>query len=1038
MSKPIKAGAVEANELENESKGSDEKKHLSSSDTPKNATRSGAVSSTTKKNDVSSGMPGTQKILFDHVEEAVELHTPVKAFDDPDSSAKSSPRGKCKVGPGKKSKSKSSKKKMEDMETAYLDSVIAENQQNNREQSVDGSPEKANESLVSSCYRSLYSIVKKKGTLAARQAALQKQENSTVKHLETDGKEKRRDLRCELESLINFIQEKMHTSSIGGSQTASRALWQDTLQSRLRAKEKENRSGASAGNKGQKVSSKSGASATAGEPSAAAMRAVWSKTAGLLRTLNLHKKKIVEEFVQIGGMRILQILYDPTEGVVSSAEAVDLALQVGLINALARATQACAVTASARDLILSTGCAVSILDTAHTLLLMLDSRASGSSSSFTNTPIGSPVKQSSNGKSQGRQSDDINIDVTLQSVTAALSLLSGTMNLLLRHMSTKAQPFPSSVSESAAEPLSQPSSAPAAPETVSTADPVIAENSMDSKSTAIISDASRSRSHSPSSCDKNAQAAVWSDGQSMWVWYLFSCGFVRRAIDFLKSSNEADAALVRRDSTGEIPSTQTSTNANIQEVLTSTVIEFLGGIAAYLRLSAGISSFTVVHSVMQLRSRRHLHARGREMISVLKMAHLVPVLCSFIGVGSEQTSGGVYVTANNGTAPTSSSTTSPQAAGDTKTANEMIIEAWDEVQDPASLPPLTSTQVNISSLAMECLSSLCLADLDLLQQQPPEVLHALLFRLGALLRSLLGSTTFSPPTSNGSSTISTSASRIKDGKTSAGLSVTDVDACLHKLFAILNFLYLPSHLRLQQTPIARGANMTLLSNASATARSSLFMFDHMESSVMASLFLSLCRLPIRFFSEERMKMHLMPTLTAMLLRDKLLRWRVSGEGRCGGAVRGGDPDARSGDDGHQESPPSESSLMQKMLLELSPSAVTAFLAPLLEMLQKQNAIATDTATQTSATSGMPTQSLADINHESTSDRKEHTLTRTHSDELSVTSVSSLVSIASTESTINPHMNKSLSGARTEKMRLSLISHRLPTEFWEPAIDYLSN
>jgi hypothetical protein len=243
-----------------------------------------------------------------------------------------------------------------------------------------------------------------------------------------------------------------------------------------------------------------------------------------------------------------------------------------------------------------------------------------------------------------------------------------------------------------------------------------------------------------------------------------------------------------------------------------------------LRSSAGIHPTTQIQSLSDLSSKRHLHPRGREMVSVLRSAEIVPTLISLLGT--------LLFDGINGT--------------NRRRAN------WDEMSSI-----VTASSFVLCELILISLIEFASVDLTLVQLLPHEskmsithsgsrIIHSLTRALSN--RDIDGNYTMSSELKRSNFTdliINPDANNIhknnenytSEKKLTISFSSSQIDNCLCKLFKFLGLFCLKN--RSIQELISQGASPTL--------------------------FMDICRLPIRFLLDDRLKFYLLSCLSSLCL-----------------------------------------------------------------------------------------------------------------------------------------------------------------------------
>lgn len=240
------------------------------------------------------------------------------------------------------------------------------------------------------------------------------------------------------------------------------------------------------------------------------------------------------------------------------------------------------------------------------------------------------------------------------------------------------------------------------------------------------------------------------------------------------------------------------------------MLGLISALASFLRLSAGVSPYTMLTSISCLSSKQHKHPRGREMVSLLRSADMIPSMISLLGS---------FILSKRNT----------------------------------STFELTAPVYALNLTILQSLIELATVDLSLLQELPQDsqvsIIHCASRLMQALLvtqnRSDSDDYTYSLSPANVISIdgfIRNPQSNVDSLKNSEkqstiNFSVVEADLCLDRLFSFLGLICLRSPC--MQAVISRGTTPTLL--------------------------IELCRLPIKYFTEERLKRQLLPCLISICL-----------------------------------------------------------------------------------------------------------------------------------------------------------------------------
>ena len=304
-----------------------------------------------------------------------------------------------------------------------------------------------------------------------------------------------------------------------------------------------------------------------------------------------------------------------------------------------------------------------------------------------------------------------------------------------------------------------------------------------------------------------------SSGLLEWVWYFFGSGAVELASKTLSNLQQLTTEITEQD----FP-------LSFAESLTSV----MGGIASYLRLSAGIGASTIVVSPAQLSSKKHTHPRGREMVGMLRVSELVPTLISFLS----------------------------NLLLEGSSSSRRI--GWSDSQDTywdlknVSPIPLSASAYILCMAALEALIELATVDLSLVQQLPVMTQMSILHSTKRLLISLITSL---EADRNGSDKKALSKAAMveiddkgrfiakqRDTKSDSAsraqmteFSAIDKDHCIDQLLTFLGVVCLNSEP--MQQGVSQGTSPTLL--------------------------MDLCRLPARYFDDVRLRRQLFPCLVSL-------------------------------------------------------------------------------------------------------------------------------------------------------------------------------
>ena len=480
-------------------------------------------------------------------------------------------------------------------------------------------------------------------------------------------------------------------------------------------------------------------------------------------TLALSKPTI-GVFISSGGITLLRIILGPEVGLLSSEEAIQQVVEGDIFLVSARALQACSSVAKGRDYILSTGSAVLVVDLVFMALSHLEQWRK--SKLYTG---GSGEVGSSSSAAAAAPPPPPAPAITVTSATAVVATGGGGSS--------------SSPSKTCSI-HTWPNEALFLPPLLSVINVIMRHQPH--KNTTL--------SASPSKAEQNSLLE--------WVFYFFASGVVKLVCQNLFELQQLTAEVTDQ----ELPYT-----------FTTALLSAIGGVASFLRVSAGVSVNTLVESTAQLASKKHLHTRGREMVSLLRTSEVVPSLISFL--------------------------------------SNLLLEGAQNRRSLTSRDDdyLSATVSTLSLSVLEALTELATVDISLIHRLPSDLQMSIAHSSHRLLRSLLyceqtmgGSISCTLSTStilggNGfdtsrhrpSSSSSSSSSSLSGTKT-ATFSLADRNHCIDVLLGFLCVVCI-NNIKMQ-TFVGHGPAPTLLTD--------------------------LLHLPIKYFVNASLKRQLLPTLVS--------------------------------------------------------------------------------------------------------------------------------------------------------------------------------
>ncbi len=331
----------------------------------------------------------------------------------------------------------------------------------------------------------------------------------------------------------------------------------------------------------------------------------------------------------------------------------------------------------------------------------------------------------------------------------------------------------------------------------------------------ILSCALRYLMHSPNHSALNTKLL-----NAKWIWYIFASGVMDLSCKMLHSMQQFTADIVQYD---------------YPYYFTMQLLFFFNDIARILNISAGVLPTTLIRTTSQLSSKKHVYPHGREMISIIRIADLLPTLVSFL------------------TNLLLDGTTNRRAVWDD--ATDVIL--W-ETQGNALLAAPVYT---LCSKILDTLMNLTTVDLSLVNSIPSDSQMSMIHSANRLIKSLMPSLHVGVKTASVTSifnkaviigydeskayhyirvdhsTIEVTSNGVHDGVNEHKLCFTfsDMDICINKLLSSLGLLCL--YYQPMQIAVSQGTSPTFL--------------------------MELCRLPIRYFNNIYLKLHLYPCLIAL-------------------------------------------------------------------------------------------------------------------------------------------------------------------------------
>ena len=331
----------------------------------------------------------------------------------------------------------------------------------------------------------------------------------------------------------------------------------------------------------------------------------------------------------------------------------------------------------------------------------------------------------------------------------------------------------------------------------------------------ILSCALRYLMHSPNHSALNTKLL-----NAKWIWYIFASGVMDLSCKMLHSMQQFTADIVQSD---------------YPYYFTMQLLVFFNDIARILNISAGVLPTTLIRTTSQLSSKKHVYPHGREMISIIRIADLLPTLVSFL------------------TNLLLDGTTNRRAVWDDST--DVIL--W-ETQGNALL---TAPVYTLCSKMLDTLMNLATVDFSLVNSIPSDSQMSMIHSANRLIKSLMPSLHVGVKTASVTSifnkavisgydesktynyirvdhsTIEVISSGVHDSANDHKLCFTfsDMDICINKLLSSLGLLCL--YYQPMQIAVSQGTSPTFL--------------------------MELCRLPIRYFNNIYLKLHLYPCLIAL-------------------------------------------------------------------------------------------------------------------------------------------------------------------------------
>ena len=328
----------------------------------------------------------------------------------------------------------------------------------------------------------------------------------------------------------------------------------------------------------------------------------------------------------------------------------------------------------------------------------------------------------------------------------------------------------------------------------------------------IVSYALRHLMNAPSHSVMNSKLL-----NAKWIWYIFASGVMDSSCKMLHSMQQLTADILQYD---------------YPYYCTMHLLFFFNDMARILNISAGVLPTTLIRTTSQLSSKKHVYPHGREMIGILRVADLLPTLVSFL------------------TNLLLDGTTNRRAVWDDST--DVIL--W-ETQGNALLSAPIYT---LCSKILDTLMNLATVDLSLVNSIPSDSQMSMIHSANRLIKSLMPSlhvgvktasvtSVFNKAVIVGSdeskvyhysaydySTIDAASNHVFN-EHKLCFTFSDMDNCINKLLSSLGLLCL--YYQPMQIAVSQGTSPTFL--------------------------MELCRLPIRYFNNIYLKLHLYPCLIAL-------------------------------------------------------------------------------------------------------------------------------------------------------------------------------
>jgi len=240
-----------------------------------------------------------------------------------------------------------------------------------------------------------------------------------------------------------------------------------------------------------------------------------------------------------------------------------------VLHLAAKALQACAAVAAGRDAILQTGVAVLVVDLLHMSLSHLEQWRQ--SKLYTPTPTPTPTPTSTHPSTHTPAGESVSNTNSSPSKTPVVHTWPSEALFVPPLLSVVSMMMRHLPQKSPSLP-SLPSSLP---------------SSLSSEETALFD----------------------------WVWHFFASGVLGPTCHSLLQLQQLTSEVTEQ----ELPYT-----------FTLGLMSLVGGVASFLRTSAGVTVSTLVVSTSQLSSKKHAHSRGREMVGLLRSAEVASSLIAFL------------------------------------------------------------------------------------------------------------------------------------------------------------------------------------------------------------------------------------------------------------------------------------------------------------------------------------------------------------------------------------------------------------------------